>query len=471
MIFKQFYLESLGHASYFVGSEETGEALVLDVRRDVDVYFEEARTRGMQLRYATDTHQHNDYVSGICELPARGEVQLLASARAELKYSVRALDDGARLKMGEVEFEVLHTPGHTPEHISLLVYDRSRGDEPVILLSGGALLVDDVARPDLLGGREATEHGARAMCHTLHEKILKLPDSVMVYPTHVAGSLCGGHIGSMLSTTIGYERRLNKILANIDRADRFVEHCLDLKNLPTVPPYWRRMRRMNIEGPPLLGVLRDPPALAPAEFDKQRQRDGVYVVDCRSPEAYAAHIPGSFNVGGEGSFSTWAGTVLPEGAQTLLVVEHPDMLWDLYWQLLRIGYDLPRGWLAGGMHAWRTSGKPLEILPQWSVHELRDQLGRDRNLRVLDVRQPAEWAAGHIEGAIHISGGELPARINEVPRDRPLATVCGSGYRSSVAASLLQRHGHRQVINVLGGMSGWRRAGFPVVRPHESASN
>lgn len=462
MIFKQFYLESLGHASYFVGSEETREALVLDVRRDVDLYFDEARRRGMRLRYATDTHQHNDYVSGICELPARGEIELLAAGRAELKYPTHRLDDGARVAMGEVTFEVLHTPGHTPEHISLLVYDRSRGDEPALLLSGGALLVGDVARPDLLGGRDAAELGARALCHTLHEKILTLPDHVAVYPTHVAGSLCGGHIGSMLATTIGYERRMNKMLANIEHTEDFVEHCVDLKTLPTVPPYWRRMRRINTEGAPPLGVLRDPPALQPAEFDRERERDGTYVLDCRSPEAYAAHIPGSVNVGAEGAFTTWSGTVLPEGARTLLVLDAPDTLWDLCWQLLRIGCDIPRGWLAGGMTAWRTDGRPIEMLPQWSVHDLRRAIEQEPKLLVLDVRQPAEWAAGHIDGALHVSGADLPARIDDVPRERPVAVVCSSGYRSSVAASLLQRCGHRRVANVLGGMSAWRNSNFPL---------
>src|ERR671936_1382472 len=172
MLFKQFYLESLGHASYFIGSEQTGEALVFDVRRDVDIYLAEARRQGMRLRYAADTHQHNDYLTGICELPARADVQLLAGARAELGYPVRPMADGERLEMGEVSFEVLHTPGHTPEHISLLVTDRSRGDEPVLLLSGGALLVGDVARPDLLGGREEAIRQGRALARTLRDKIL-----------------------------------------------------------------------------------------------------------------------------------------------------------------------------------------------------------------------------------------------------------------------------------------------------------
>jgi len=180
MIFKQFYLESLGHASYFVGSEATGEALVLDVRRDVDIYFQEARAQGMRLKYATDTHQHNDYLSGICELPERGDIQLLAGARAELRYDVHRLNNGQRLEMGEVVFEILETPGHTPEHISLLVTDRSRGEEPALLLSGGALLVADVARPDLLGGQEEAQRHARELCQTLQKKILTLPDYVAV---------------------------------------------------------------------------------------------------------------------------------------------------------------------------------------------------------------------------------------------------------------------------------------------------
>lgn len=470
MIFKQFYLESLGHASYFVGSEETGEALVLDVRRDVDTYFHEAQRRGMRLRYAADTHQHNDYVSGICELPARADVQLLAGARARLGYPVKALNDGQRVEMGELSIECLHTPGHTPEHVSFLIRDRARGDEPVILLSGGALLVDDVARPDLLGDREETEKAARSFCHTLKDKILALPDHVQVFPTHVSGSLCGGSIGSMLSTTIGYERRLNKILAGIESQDRFIEQCLNLKDLPTVPPYWRRMRRLNTEGPPLLGVLAEPPALQPDEFDRRRREDGVIVVDCRSPEAFAAHIPGALNVGAGSSFSTWAGTVLPEGARTLLVVESPADLQDIYWQLLRTGYDLPRGWLAGGMLAWRTSGRDIEILPQWTVQDLRRNLDQNRELVVLDVRQPAEWTRGHIPQARHISGGELPQRIDwlpkVLPKERPMAVICGSGYRSSVSASLLRRHGYRKVHNVLGGMSGWKNAGFETTSPN-----
>jgi hydroxyacylglutathione hydrolase len=462
MLFKQFVLESLGHASYLLGSEATGEALVFDVRRDVNVYFEAARQQGLRIAYAVDSHQHNDYLTGICDLPVRGNVQLLASARAELGYAVRPLHDGDRFEMGEVVFQVLHTPGHTPEHISLLVTDRSRGEEPALLLSGGALLVGDIARPDLLGGPDETQHHARAFCRTLQEKILPIPDHVEVYPTHVAGSLCGGSIGSRLSTTIGYERRMNALLAQLSEQEAFVKDCLTLAHLPAVPPYWRRMRKLNQAGPPLLGVLPEPPALRPGAFDRLRH-DGAMVLDCRSAEAFASHIPDALNVGLGASFATWAGTVLPAEAAILLVLERPADVWEACWQLLRIGYDLPKGWLAGGMFAWRTAGKPLDQMPQWTVWDLHTQLEQGRDLLVLDVRQPPEWAAGHIAGARFITGAELPERYQEVPQDRPVAVICGSGYRSSASASLLRHHGYRNVVNVLGGMQAWTAAGMETV--------
>lgn len=461
MIFKQFHLQSLGHASYFVGSEETGEALVLDARRDVDVYFQAARAQNMRIKYALDTHQHNDYVTGITELPERGEIQLLASARAELGYRAKALKDGARVEMGEVVFEVLATPGHTPEHISLLVTDRSRGKEPALLLSGGALLVGDVARPDLLGGKEESEKHAAEMCRTLQEKILTLPDFVEVYPTHVAGSLCGGSIGSRLSTTVGYERRMNPILAKLDQQREFVEKCLNLKDLPAVPPYWPRMRKLNKEGPAPLGTLAEPAALRPEDFEKSAN-SGAVILDCRSAEAFAAHVPKSLNVGIGSSFPTWAGTVLPPNKPILLVLENPSDLWAVCWELLRIGYGVPAGWLAGGMLDWRTAGKPIEMMSQIDVWQLRERLQSGDDGLVLDVRQPKEWNSGHIAGAVHITGAELPKRIDEVPRNRPVATICGSGYRSSVAASLLQSAGFDDVTNVLGGMNAWQKAGMPT---------
>jgi hydroxyacylglutathione hydrolase len=462
MIFQQFVLEELGHASYLVGSESTGEALVLDVRRDVDVYLDAARRQGLHLAYALDTHQHNDYVTGICELSGRSDVELLASARAELGYPARPLRDGDAIELGEIRLEVLATPGHTPEHISLLVTDRARGEAPALLLSGGALLVGDVARPDLLGSPAHTVEMAQATRRTLEHRILTLPDHVEVYPTHVAGSLCGGHIGSRHSTTIGYERRLNRLLACLASSEQFVAECLKLDQLPAVPPYWRRMRRLNQQGPPRLGALVEPRPGSAAGIAKL-QAGGALVLDCRSPEAYGGgHVPGALNVGPGPAFPTWAGSVLPVDTPVVLVLERPSELWEICWSLVRIGYELPRAWLAGGMHAWRTSGRTLAMLPQWTAHDLRRELARDPDLVVLDVRQPAEWLGGHLPGARHIPGAQLLDRAGEIPAGPTVAVLCSSGYRSSVAASVLLRGGDRRVVNVLGGMSAWTRAGFPV---------
>jgi hydroxyacylglutathione hydrolase len=462
LFFEQFYLESLGHASYLVGDEGTGKAFVLDPRRDVDVYFDAARRHGLRIVLAIDTHGHNDYLSGIIDLTQRQEMELLGYSDADLGYDHRAVKDGEVIEMGDVGFEILHTPGHTPEHVSLLVYDRSSGTEPTIMLSGGALLVGDLARPDLLGGPEEAKDAAVTFCHTIQEKILwRLDDHIEVFPTHVSGSLCGGNIGSRLSTTVGYERKTNAILARVSSSDEFVDECIRLDNLPAVPPYWGRMRAQNMAGPPPLRVLREPPALKSSDFEDESGAD-TFIVDTRSAEGFAGgHIPGAVNVILNPSFSTWAGTVLPDGAQVLLVLEDPDELWEATWQLLRIGYDLPIGWLSGGMSAWRSSGRPLRTLNQMTVHETAEKVSSGE-VRVIDVRQPAEWADGHIPGAEFLTGAQVPERAEEIGGDGPVVFLCGSGNRSSVAASYLMRLGRNDVYNVIGGMGAWRSAGLPV---------
>ncbi|WP_199434659.1 MBL fold metallo-hydrolase [Qaidamihabitans albus] len=462
MFFQQFYLPSLGHASYLIGDERTGQALVFDPRRDVDAYLGAARDNGLRIAHAADSHGHNDYLSGLTELTERSGARVWGSAAGELGYSHQPLRDGQVVEFGDVGIEVLHTPGHTPEHISLLVYDRATSaDVPALLLSGGALLVGDLARPDLLGGEEQARQAARMFCETIQTKLLSLPDHVQVYPTHVAGSLCGGNIGSRLSTTVGYERRTNAVLAEVDSTDGFVRECLRLDNLPAVPPYWRRMRSQNMAGVAPLGLLAEPPALDVTDFERHREA-GAVVLDTRSPEAFGgAHVPGALNVGLGNAFATWAGTVLPEEARVLLVLDDPADLWDVTWQLLRIGYPPPLGWLRGGFTAWRTAAEPVAGAPQITVDQLRRRR-EQAEVTLLDVRQPGEWHAGHVPGATHITGAELPDRIGELPAGTPIAVMCGSGYRSSVAASLLARHGLPDISNVTGGMTAWTRAGLPV---------
>lgn len=223
------------------------------------------------------------------------------------------------------------------------------------------------------------------------------------------------------------------------------------------------MRKMNTESPPLLGTLPEPPALTPDQFGRQQEEGGI-VVDCRQAEGFTIHIPGALNVGLGSSFATWAGTVIPADSPVLLVLDHPADLWEVCWQLLRIGYPTPAGWLAGGMFAWRTAAKPLHRLTQWSVWDLQAHLETDSDLEVLDVRQPGEWAAGHIKNARFVTGSELPQRVQEIRKNLPIAVICGSGYRSSVAACFLQHHGYRNIVNVLGGMSAWKAAKLPIIK-------
>jgi hydroxyacylglutathione hydrolase len=249
----------------------------------------------------------------------------------------------------------------------------------------------------------------------------------------------------------------------VSSTDEFVRSCLDLQDLPAVPPYWRRMRSRNLAGVERLGTVAEPPALTADGVEAASDR-GTWIVDCRSPEAFGGgHVPGAVNVGLGSSFATWAGTVLPGDAETVLVLDSPAGLWEATWHLLRIGYPPPRGWLAGGMMAWRTTGRDVGRLPQATVHDLRDRIA-DGEVDVLDVRQPAEWSSGHIAGATFITGAELPRRLDDLPDSgRPLAVVCGSGYRSSVSASLIARAApDRPVLNVLGGMSAWDAAGYPT---------
>lgn len=466
MHLQQFYLEALGHASYLIGDERTGEAMVFDPRRDIDVYFDAARAKDLRIRRVMDSHGHNDYLSGLTQLVTAADgIEALGFQEAELGYDHTPVKDGQHIEMGDVTFEVVHTPGHTPEHVSLVVYDRAVGDEPALMLSGGALLVGDLARPDLLGGPDKAAEMAVTFCHTIQERILfTLPDHLEVFPTHVSGSLCGGNIGTRLSTTLGYERKTNAILARVSTSEEFVDECLRVDNLPAVPPYWRRMRAQNMAGVEPLGLLSEPPALTPEEVD-ERRRAGAVVLDTRSPEAYAgAHVPGALNVGLGSSFPTWAGTVLDPENDVVLVLEDRSGLWDAVWDLLRIGYRVPVGWLAGGMASWRTAGKEVDPLPWIPPRRLQEMLS-DGGIQVLDVRQPQEWADGHIEGATFITGAELPERVGEVPDGGPVAVVCGSGFRSSVAASLLRRERPElQVANVTGGMSAWKRLGLPTTR-------
>ena len=459
MYVRQFQIEGLGHLSTLIADEDAGIAAVVDPRRDVDVYLDAARDRGLRISHVVETHLHNDYVSGARDLAALTGATHLIGAGAELAYESRGLGDGESFAVGALRFGALNTPGHTPEHVAYAVADRSRADEPLLLFTGGSLLVGAVGRTDLLGEENAIPY-ARAMFHSLHDVILRHEDFVGVYPTHGAGSLCSTGIASTMSTTIGFERRFNPMVQPIE-FEEFARVLLGSQ--PTFPRYFARMRPINQGGPRLLGGLVPGPRPMSVEEVRAALADGALVVDARSPSAHSAeHVRDSLSIPAGSSFATWLGWVVEHDRPLVLVLDDPADWDDLIRQALRIGHENVVGHLRGGVRAWSDAGGPVASGGRLTTAELRDRLDRggvDAPL-VLDVRQVTEYASGHVPGAVHLNAGSLPDQLESLPRDRPIATICASGYRSSVAASLLRQAGFTDVSWVADGVSAWEAAGL-----------
>ncbi|MGE0452380.1 MAG: rhodanese-like domain-containing protein [Vicinamibacteria bacterium] len=460
MYFKQFYLGCLAQASYLIGSD--GEAAVVDPRRDVDEYLAEAAAQGLRLRYVIETHLHADFVSGHRELAARSGAEIVFGAQARAEFAHRAVRDGETLPLGGLLLKVLETPGHTPESISVLVFDPASAAEPRLVFTGDTLFVGDVGRPDLVGARGLTGAQMASMLYdSLHGKLLRLPDRVEVYPAHGAGSLCGKNLSQETSSTIGEQRRVNYALQPMSR-EAFVGMLT--ADLPEIPRYFPRSVAKNRSGAEALAERPLPAALTP-EAVERRLAAGACALDVRDPAAFGAgHLPGSLNVGLRGQFASWAGTLVPETTPLVLVAEDEDALREAATRLARVGLENVAGHLAGGVAAWQDSGRRLARLSQLPVDALREWLatGRPQGLQVVDVRRPGEWKAGHVPGAILVSLDRLEHALAEVPAGRPTAVICAGGYRSSAAASLLERQGFAELYNVVGGTSAWSAAGFPV---------
>jgi hydroxyacylglutathione hydrolase len=461
MFLQQFYVESLGHYSYLIGSLDSGVAFVADPKRDIDDYLAVATANGLRITHILETHLHNDYISGSRELAAATGATICHSAEAELAYDHHPLHDGDILRFGELEVCVLRTPGHTPEHLAYTIVDTGRGrDLPCAILTGGDLLVGSVGRPDLLG-EEMGRRLAPQLYESLHEKILPVGDGVQVLPTHGAGSSCGAAISTTRTSTIGYEKITNPYLQQKSR-DAFVKFVL--AGQPSVPAYYGRMRPINQGRAPLPVTRRHPQPLRAKDVQRQATAGAALILDTRAPAAFGgAHIPGAVNVGLDNRFTTWAGSVLPVDQPLILVLDEEAGLDEALRQLARIGYTEIAGYLRGGMTTWVEAGLPIESLPQIDVSALRTRLADGATVQVIDVRTDREWDEGHIAGALHIVVNDIPARAATLPRDRLLALICGSGYRSSVAASILLRAGVTDLVNVIGGMSGWNRLHYPTV--------
>jgi hydroxyacylglutathione hydrolase len=466
MLLERIEDKGLSHYSYLVACEGAGLAVVVDPRRDVDVYLQMAAARDLRIAYVLETHIHADFASGARELAERAGAELCLSAYDEgelydVRFPHRELRDGDAVRIGAVRIQALHTPGHTPEHVAYLVFDEARSaDVPMVMLSGDFLFVGSLGRPDLLG-EEAKLGLARQLYRSVREQLPRLPDGLEIAPGHGAGSMCGAGMSGRPVSTLGFERLTNPYLRRDLTEEAFVATILG--NVPPFPPYYRRMKVLNSEGPPLLHGLPGRRGVSPPELSRLVE-DGHLVVDLRDQLAFGAgHVPGAFGLGAGTNLSMWASWVLPYEEPLLLVGDDRTDLDEAVRALVRVGLDEVRGHLAGGFDSWVRAGLPQSHTPQISPHELQARLSAGEPVVVLDVRGPAEWRAGHIAEARHVPAHEVPEQAPVLANGRDVAVVCASGYRSTVAASVLERAGVTRVSNLTGGMNAWRRAGLPVV--------
>ena len=459
LVFKTIQTEGIAELSYLLGDDDEGVGAIFDPRPDCDVYVEMAREAGLSITHIFETHIHADLVSGSRELCARVEsakIFVSHEGGAEYGFDHEKVKDGDRFTFGEVFVTARHTPGHTPEHLSYLLAEADHPDAPWGILTGDSLFVSSAGRPDLLGEKH-TKQLAEQQFRTLRDFYLKLPDHVMIYPNHGAGSPCGADIGARLSSTIGYEKRFNKFL-QFDDVKKFTDYAI--KTAPPVPHYYPVMKKVNAKGPEVLGCLPRVPALPPKTFKEAIGKNKNALVDVRTMLAFGGgHIPGALNIGGSPILSIWAGWMLDPDKPILLVLENDDDLERIVQLFIRTGYTNFAGYLVGGMKAWDAAGFPLDEIGQMSVHELNK---RGRDLQIIDVRSPGEWKKGHVPGARHIFLPELRKRISELDSKKPTAVYCGSGYRASIATSIMKPEGFEKLWNVPGSWEAWKKAKFPV---------
>jgi glyoxylase-like metal-dependent hydrolase (beta-lactamase superfamily II)/rhodanese-related sulfurtransferase len=459
MYFRQFYLGCLAHASYLIGAG--GEATVVDPQRDIDIYIEDAKSNGLAIKHVIETHCHADFVSGHHELAAATGAKIYFGARIAARFPFVPAHEGDEIVMGSVTLRFLETPGHTPESVSILVFDRTQSpDMPQAVLTGDAMFIGDVGRPDLLGSRMPAAELAGMLYDSLHDKLLALPDSVKVFPAHGAGSMCGRNISSQTSSTIGEQRRFNYALQPMPRED-FVR--MMTTDLPEAPSYFSRDAQINLEGPALLDELPAPIAFSPQAVQKM-QRGGHVVLDTRrSPQFGAGHIRGSLNIGLGGQFASWAGSLVKPEIPLVIVTEDAEHVREAQTRLGRVGLDKVSGYLEGGVLAWHEAGFALSTMEQISVEELHQRIDEKSVDMVLDVRTPAEWNNGHIEEAVSMPLNHLAESALSLDRDAKIAVLCAGGFRSSIGTSLLEQMGFRNISNVAGGMTAWINAKLKTV--------
>ncbi len=455
MYFEQFYLGCLAHASYMLASG--GEAVVVDPQRDVEIYLKAAEERGVKIRHVFETHLHADFVSGHKELAARTGATIYIGARAEARFPHVNVQEGFELRAGKLRVGVLETPGHTPESVCLVITDEEKSAKPWAVLTGDTLFLGDVGRPDLSKSHTPAEL-AGLLYDSLHNKVLKLADEVLVYPAHGAGSLCGRNMRAERSSTIGTERLTNYAL-QIKSRDEFIQQLTS--NLPARPEYFLQDAEINRDGAPALSVLAELAPISPLQL-KSLLDDGVIALDVRPGDQFAsAHVPGSINIALSGQFASWAGTVLGLSSRPVLIADSAEQLSEARLRLARVGIEDTRGYLHGGIKGWTDAGLPVAMLPQITVESLQQRI-RAGESQVLDVRREPEWQAGHLADAAWWPLDNFRVSPPEIDRDAAITVHCKGGYRSMIACSLLQRAGFRNVTNVIGGFDAWQQAKLPV---------
>jgi hydroxyacylglutathione hydrolase len=471
MIFKQYYLGCLAHASYLVGDEESRTAIVVDPQRDIDQYLQDAGEKGLQVRHVLLSHFHADFLAGHLELRDRAGAHIYLGCRAKADYQFTPLKDHDSLEFGRVRLTILETPGHSPESVSIVVYDLKRDPHyPYAVLTGDTLFIGDVGRPDLRAslGFSATEL-AGMLYDSLHQKLLSLPDETLVYPAHGAGSLCGKSLGTETVSTIGVQRQYNYALQPMGK-EEFIR--LVTAEQPEAPPYFTYDAVLNTKERPTLEKTLEQ-VLKPVALDEvlQMSQAGAQILDVRDPAEFSGtHLAGSINVGLAGQFASWAGTIL-DREKPIVIIASPGREREAAMRLGRIGFDHVAGYLEGGMKAVEPRTDLLGHTPRVSATTLAEELASPAPPGVVDVRTEKERREKWIEGSLHIPLNHLRERIDQVPRNQKLVVHCAGGYRSSIAASILKQAGINDVSDLLGGIAGWEKSGLPVAGPSAQRSN
>jgi len=459
MFVQQFFVKGLAHSSYMLAGANT--CAIIDPRRDIEIYLQAAADMGLKITHILETHLHADFISGHLDLAEATGAVIYAPKSARCHFKHKGVKEGNAFKIEDMQIKVIETPGHTPEHISYIVTDTSRGSEPVAVFCGDTLFIGDVGRPDLFP--KITGELANKLFDSLHNKLMKLPDFCELYPAHGAGSLCGRALGAKRTSTIGYERKYNNALQISDR-EEFIK--LLATDMPATPDHFSRCSAINAKGPTLVRELPRIIPLNPSEFRKAAEKMNTIVLDIRSYEAFGGqHVPGSFHIDFGGNFATFAGWILPPGQNILIVANSLAEAREAGILLKRVGLDKTIGYLDGGMYAWANEGFPTRHVPQISANELRSIMAKGKELALIDVRATGEFQTRHIKGAFNIPAPDMRSQRETLKKSQPIVLICGTGHRSSLAAALLKQCGFENVSNVAGGMTGYSAAGYSEACP------